>query len=99
MDLGSSPGPDDNMSPGGKQAFYISLFVRSFTSSDPPLSTGEEPLSVSFPPSYTLHTFIYYNKVPDGPVTSQLPMASSLPLWGVLFLIYFCLITLFYNNL
>lgn len=60
------------MFPGGK-AFHISLFIRSFTSSDPPLSTGEEPLSVSFPPSYTLHTFTYHNKVPDRPVTSHLP--------------------------
>lgn len=72
--LGSSPGLDITMAPGGKQDYHISWFLATFTAMDLPFSTEHKPFCLSLPyPSIHLPAIKASNYLwPQGR-----PLASS----------------------
>lgn len=64
MALGRSPGPDNTMSPGGKQASHTNLFFTALTSSDLSLSVAHGPLSAPFSPYPTIYSLPIMELIP-----------------------------------
>lgn len=82
MDLSSShgpqqqPGPGNTMALGGNKATHISPLLTSFSSSDVPLPTGHEPLSLSVP-YHTIHLFNIIVLICPAPQSAECPRVFS----------------------